>query len=223
MMNEVFTKIFDEPEFNIKEILRYAGCKSPTADVLGILEECIAECKGVISYRVCWAEYPVFAGDDMVKFPFAEVKSRALCKNLCGSKSVIVFAATVGIGIDRLIGKYGKTSPAKALMFQAIGAERIESLCDAFEREQKEYKQAENLFLRPRFSPGYGDFEIDAQMDIFRVLDPAKRIGLALGGSILMSPSKSVTAVIGVSEKADFCASGCDICEKKDCAFREGK
>lgn len=220
-MNTVFTKSFNEPKFNVKEILRYAGCKEPTDEVLKLLDECINECRGELSYRVCYAQFPISAEKDTVRFPFGEFDSHALSKNLTDCKSAIVFAATVGIGIDRLIGKYGKFSQTKAVLFQAIGAERIESLCDAFWNEQKEVLAAENMFLRPRFSPGYGDLEMDVQRDIFRVLDCPKKIGLTLSESLLMSPSKSVTAIVGISEKPTFCKSGCELCEKKDCAFKE--
>ena len=98
---------------------------------------------------------------------------------------------------------------------------RIESLADTFEKEQRNFKAAEKKFLRPRFSPGYGDFELGVQSDIFRVLDCPRRIGLSLNKSLLMSPSKSVTAIIGISDRQAVCASGCNLCDKKDCAFKE--
>ena len=95
--------------------------------------------------------------------------------------------------VDRLIAKYNRISPSKALIFQAIGAERAESLCDLFCDEMKE-KYSTN----PRYSPGYGDLPLDIQRDIFAVLDCPRKIGLTLNDSLLMSPSKSVTAIIGV-------------------------
>ena len=51
---------------------------------------------------------------------------------------------------------------------------------------------------KPRFSPGYGDFPLDFQRDIFATMSLAKNIGITLNNSLLMSPSKSVTAVIGI-------------------------
>ena len=80
------------------------------------------------------------------------------------------------------------------MFFQAIGAERIESLCDAFCAE----REAEGLRLRPRFSPGYGDLPLELQRDLFRGLDCSRKIGLTLNESLLMSPSKSVTAIAGI-------------------------
>lgn len=216
-MSTVFTKNFDEPQFNRKEILRYAGSGEDAADILSLIDECIEECKNVFTYRVCFAEFEISATENEVKFPFMTAKSKALSKNLSGCQSAIVFSATVGIGIDRLIAKYGRISPAKAVIFQAIGAERIESLCDVFCEEMKLEKKG---FLLPRFSPGYGDFSLENQLNIFRTLDCAKKIGLSLNESLLMSPSKSVTAIIGISDIPQNCGGGCRMCDKIDCDFR---
>ena len=133
----------------------------------------------------------------------------------------VVFAATIGLELDRLIARYSRLQPVKALMFQAIGAERVEALCDAFNEEVK-CRAAENgESTRPRFSPGYGDVPLALQADIFCVLDCPRKIGLSLNASLLMTPSKSVTAIIGVGKgpkQPD--KEKCSACTKGDCAFR---
>ena len=53
------------------------------------------------------------------------------------------------------------------------------------------------LAVRPRFSPGYGDLPLALQREVFAALDCPRRIGLTLSDSLLMSPTKSVTALIG--------------------------
>ena len=113
-----------------------------------------------------------------------------------GCDSVIIFAATVGIGIDRLVHKYSKLSPAKALIFQSIGTERIEALCDVLTEDIKSLGKD----IRNRFSAGYGDLPLETQKEIFKLLSPQKNIGLTLGDSLLMSPTKSVTAFIGIEK-----------------------
>ena len=52
---------------------------------------------------------------------------------------------------------------------------------------------------RPRFSAGYGDLPLGVQREIFAALDCPKHIGLTLNDSLLMSPTKSVTAIVGIS------------------------
>ncbi len=215
MDNTVLTKIYDAPRVVRAEILRYAGVKEADEMTLAIMEECLAEASAVLSYKVTFAVYSVTKTDTGLDLGFCKTASRDLMKNLGASHSVIVFCATVGLGIDRLIAKYKTISPARALMLQAIGTERIESLCDKFTEDMYE----ETGGLRPRFSPGYGDFEISHQRDIFLHLNPSKSIGVSLNESLLMSPSKSVTALVGVCGNMQG-ETGCKICKQKNCAYR---
>lgn len=190
----VTTKLFTEPPISRKEILRYAGCKDTTDESLQfLLEECLQEVLPKLSYKVCYMELPLTVVDDVCDFGCMQVQSHDLVKNLQGCENVVLFAATIGVEIDRLIMKYGAVSPVKAVLLQAIGAERIESLCDSFCDIIQEHGEK----LRPRFSPGYGDLPLELQKRIVEILDCSKNIGLALNDSMLLSPSKSVTAFVG--------------------------
>ena len=221
MSGVVLTKIYKEPMFDIQEILRYCGCGKDGSEFLPLVNECIEECREKLIYKVCYCEFPVNHGNGETDLSFMVTKSNNLAKNLEGCEKIVLFAATVGFEIDRLIAKYGRISPSKALIFQAIGAERIESLCNTFNEDVKRDFAKLRCFVRPRFSPGYGDFPLEAQRDIFRVLDCPRKIGVSLNESLLMSPSKSVTAIIGISSKCGSeKKSSCTECTKTDCEFR---
>lgn len=194
MANTVLTKIYNPVPFNRKEILRYAGVKEAVPEIDKVLDECITESCEKLSYKVCYAEFDISHTDELIDLGFMMTTSKDLMKNLKDCTQIIVFAATIGIELDRLIAKYSRISPVKALIFQAIGAERIEALCDTFSEDVTAGKNT-----KPRFSAGYGDFPLEAQKDIFAVLEPNRKIGLVLNNSLLMSPSKSVTAIIGIS------------------------
>ena len=200
MMNTVFYKSYPEPAFNLKEILRYAGCREASTEVAALLEECISECSGTLCYKICYAEYPMKFECEELDLGFARVQSKKLAQNLCGCEKIVLFAATVGLGMDRLIARYSRISPAKAHLFQAIGAERVESLCDVFNAEVTAKMRETGFCTRPRFSPGYGDLPLELQCDIFRALDCGRKLGMTLNDSLLMSPSKSVTAIIGIGK-----------------------
>lgn len=220
MNSVIINKTYRELAFCEKEILRYAGCRKADTEVQKLLQICMDEVRDKLSYRVCYRVLPVTIGDGMCDFGFFRTSSQKLALNLSGCSQVVLFAATVGVGVDRLIAKYGRISPAKALLFQAIGAAQIEMLCDIFCQDMEiELCKA----LHPRFSPGYGDLSLESQKDIFSLLDCEKRIGLTLNESLLMSPSKSVTAFAGISNgKEAKIQSKCAACDKKDCAFRRG-
>lgn len=198
-MNTVYNLSFKEPKVNMKEIRRYMASSDGGKDIRELIDECLAEVSEMLQYKVCYTVLPVESDGSVVTMPCGEIESKNLAKNLQGCGRVIVFAATVGVGIDRLITKYSRLSPAKALCFQAIGAERAEALCDAFCKKMKSELEESGEILKPRFSPGYGDLPLETQKMIFSLLDCPKRIGVTLGDSLLMSPSKSVTAFVGIT------------------------
>lgn len=220
ILNTVYVKSYKLPEYNINEIIRYAGTKELTPEMNKLLEKCLSEVRDKLSGKVCYCEFPIECRGEVIDLTFTKTNSAALRKNLNGCDSVIVFGATVGIELDRIIARYGASSPAAALMFQAIGAERIEALCNLFNDEITKQKEAHGKTTTPRFSPGYGDLSIEIQRDIFRILDCPRKIGLMLNQSLLMSPSKSVTAIIGISNTEQKQRSGCISCDKKDCIYR---
>ncbi len=197
MNTTVLTKTYNNLPFNKKEILRYSDCKDLTPEIEKLLNECIEETRNKLSYKICYCVLPVNIKESTIDFKVFKVNSEKLALNLKNCEEVIIFGATLGTEIDRLIMKYGKLSPSKALFFQGIGAAGIETLCDEF---LKDIKNELNVNLKPRFSPGFGDLELKIQKDIFKVLDCSKKIGLTLNDSLLMSPTKSVTAFVGITK-----------------------
>ena len=202
-MDGVFTRLYkaDALAVDTGEILRYAGVKELTDEVGKLLEQCISEARALIDCRVCYKEFEICLEEDEIDLGFARAKSAKLAKNLSECCRIILFSATVGGGIDRLIKKYSVSSPAKALFMQAIGTQQVEALCDLFNRQVASEAAVRGYSTRPRFSPGYGDLSLDLQRDIFESLDLTKWIGITLNDSLLMTPTKSVTAIIGLKRR----------------------
>ena len=198
MSYTVFTKQYSAPPVDRREILRYARVKEASAELEELLDRCLAQ-TDVLSYKVCWCEFALTQLENELDLGFARTASADLMRNLSGCQRIILFAATIGLEMDRLIARAERLSPAAAVMLQAIGSERVEAVCDAFNNEQKEQLLQQGLYTRPRFSPGYGDLPLQLQKDIFAVLDCPRRIGISLNESLMMSPGKSVTAIIGIS------------------------
>jgi len=211
-------KAASEPPVNRSEILRYAGGDASHADTVRLMEDCLAEMAGQWQYAVCYSVVPVKTEGQRCDFGAFFVSSASLASMLSGVTQAVVMAATVGVALDRRIQKYTRLSPSKAMMLQAVGAERIEALCDAFCRS---FAASDGAVSMRRFSPGYGDWSLEGQRELFRLLNPAKHIGLSLTDSLMMVPSKSVTAIAVCSMEERFCSKiGCRACRKHDCAFR---
>ena len=159
-----------------------------------------------LSYKVCYSAVDITWQCGVAALPVKMFGSKDLSACLKGCRKAVLMAATVGLGIDRLINKYERLSPSKALFLQALGAERVEALCDRFCRDLPGA-------LRPRFSPGYGDLPLEVQKEFITYLDCTHLIGITLNDSLLMTPSKSVTAIVGIepediSDPAGICDKG---------------
>lgn len=229
----VFTRYYvsEDLPFNRGEAMRYFGMGArgaePGPELGALFSECAQEAMAACVYRVCFAEFGISrAQDGSLDLSFTRTDSRALANNLRDCTRTVAFAATVGIGIDRLIARASAVSQARAYAFQAIGAERIEALCDRFSADVAAEYAEKGFSARPRFSCGYGDFPIEKQRDFFLALDCQRKIGVALSDSLLMTPSKSVTAVIGLrpgrtGEKGDSGKGDrCSRCGAAGCGYR---
>ena len=197
MLKTVFVKTPSPKAVDTREVLRYAGAKDDAAELIPMINSLSESSKDVFSYKVCYYAFRVFQKGENIDLGFASVRSETLKKRLSGCDYALVFAATVGIGIDRMILRAEHTSQSTALLLEALGSERVEALCDAFCEEIKENSKEAGYGITGRFSPGYGDIPLSLQKDIFCVLDAPRKIGLTLNESLIMSPKKSVSAIIG--------------------------
>ena len=174
-----------------KEALRYLGLgkHEPDPETERLLKECIREAERAAEFRHLVREYPLSVEEDgTVDGGCFRVKSANLKKNLSGCDSVLVMAVTVGAEVDRLLARYGKLSVAKAVVMQAAAAAMVEAYCNELNAGWKKEYLEKGLYLRPRFSPGYGDFPLSAQKQILDGLEAGKRIGITLTEGYLMMP-----------------------------------
>lgn len=212
-------------EANKKETLRYLGYKGQEIDapLMSLIDEVSEELLHSIHPKSVHKEFDCFvSNDDTVLLGPLTIKSKNLAKNLAGCERAVIFAATIGSSADTLIKRYSIMNLAKASVVQAAGAALIETFCDELEDSIRTDANHRSLYLRPRFSPGYGDLTLEYQRDFFNILECNKRIGISLTDTCLMYPSKSVTAIIGLSKNPN---KGCNddkclSCTKTTCEYR---
>ena len=151
------------------------------------------------------------------------LRSHSLARNLSGCEEVSLLAVTIGAAPDRFIARArAKGRASLALALQAAGAALIENWCDEVQERIREEVAPRGYYLRPRFSPGYGDLPLSYQRDFFQILKVTQHTGITLSESLLMLPTKSVTAFIGFTREisAPCHRLGCESCTKQDCAFK---
>ena len=204
-----------------REILRYMACKEEKQNEEKLIDEFLPMVMHASSPRGSFGFFDIEIKENTCFIGGVKIESVNLCKNLAGCKEAVVFALSLGTDIDRLIQKYSISRPSAAFCINAAATAVIEEFADMFCSEMKDIFLKDKLFCRPRFSPGYGDFGLSCQPFFLNLVNASKLCGINLTDSLMMIPSKSVTAVMGVSEiKLNCNKSGCEMCENKNCQFK---
>ena len=158
-----------------------------------LLNMCINEFNKAVSYKYAYVKVPVSVTENICDFGFARVKSDSLSCVLKNCKEAFIMAVSAGIEIDRQITKlYLKNDPS-AFFRDCIGSAAVESLADYIDK-----KLCKDLNTTNRFSPGYADFPLEFQRDLLARINANQTVGITLNDKIIMTPKKSITAIIGI-------------------------
>lgn len=206
------------------ETRRYLGYGKTSSDprTEQLILECLNELEELTTAKLVYRRFPLhFESSETLSAAEITITSKSLCKNLRGCYEIIFLAATLGVDADRLLKKYSRLQISKAVVFQAAAAAFLEGYCNDWQSAKADSLSREGLFLRSRFSPGYGDFSLEHQGDILNLLNAHKTIGLVMTDSSMLLPEKSITAVLGISRENKQCDSpGCEACTKIDCEYK---
>lgn len=160
------------------------------------IEECKKRLNENISYKCAYICTNIdLSKENVCDFGFMKVPSRNLYKNLSGCDRAFVMAVTTGINVDRLLSRLNITSQAEHFITDAMASAAVESFCDYVSDIMKS-----GIVCAPRFSPGYGDFSIKFQQPLLERLNALELLGITLNSSYLMTPKKSITAVMGIKK-----------------------
>ena len=214
------------------EVLRYLGYHGQeiTAEVEARLNEAIARCLSLARPRASLRSFG--CGQKAVRddgTPELSLQGCALVlegksieEHLDGAVEVGVMAVTLGSDVDRELRRLSLTDPLGQVLFDAAATAAIECAADAAEALLVSDAASRGLYTNWRFSPGYGDLPLSCQPTLLSVLDATRRLGITLTPSLLMVPTKSVTAVLGYFPQPRIGARpGCKECNLRDyCSIR---
>lgn len=213
------------------EVLRYLGINTapPPQDILRLIDECGAELLCSVRpkyvYKICSLNYP----DGIPTLDCGEIAlmGKTATDRLAGCTQIAILSATLGLEADTLIRRGQMSDMTRALIYDACATDLIEKVCDKAASEIVDIVKNDGLSVTDRFSPGYGDLPLDLQKSVCDVLDTSRKIGVNPTSELLLIPSKSVTAFIGIGPKAalkdniyTMCKQRCDLCSmKNNCRF----
>ncbi len=186
---------------NTDEVLRYMGCPPDRAHgaLREQVEDCAGELLGAVRPRWSWraVEIAFEAGGIRLEggllLPGQDLKS-----HLAGCGRAAVFCATLGAEVDALIRRAERQDMARAFTLDCCASAAVEAVCDRIETElQEKFPGCSFPF---RYSPGYGDLPLEVQGPLLELLDAPRRAGLCATQTHLLTPRKSVTAILGAAD-----------------------
>ena len=123
---------------------------------------------------------------------------RNIARHLDGCPLACLLAVTLGMESERMIARLQATSPLDALLFDACASSMTEEAAQAASQRIAELADEAGLVPTKRFSPGFGDLTLELQDAFLQTIDAGKLLGIHAGSSHLMTPMKSVTAIVGL-------------------------
>lgn len=183
------------------EALRYMGTPPERADehLRALVEDCADQLLSAIRPRWSYRVFNLSPAEDGVRLSGGLLlPGRELKRHLAHCDRAAVFCATLGADVDRLIRQTECTDMARALAVDCCASAAVEQLCDQIEVRLQALFPGCNFPYR--FSPGYGDLPLEINAPLLELLDAPRKVGLCATASHLLTPRKSVTAILGVAD-----------------------
>ncbi len=209
------------------EVLRFQGYKKgsspPTDEVLALFDEAVALGERLMAPRVVYRAVSVARQSASV----IEAGGEQLCipsiERLWGRLDAVgAGICTVGDAIEtRVSALFDAREFPLAVMLDSVGSAAVESLAEFANDVLCQAALRESLKVTNRVSPGYAGWDTAEQAALFR-LCPGAPIGVALNDACFMSPTKSISFLVGVGPEArvDHYFTQCRRCWMPDCAYR---
>lgn len=214
-------------KINREEALRYLSCsdeKSIGSTAAEIMDQCEKMLLEVIAPKLVYRYFTISSSSDnkvtLEGTPLV-LTGKDITNHLAGCSGAVLIAATIGPGADRLIRRLQVEDMAKAVITDAFASCAAEQVCEYAEDLIK--NEFEGKYFTWRYAPGYGDLPIDIQKIFLDVTDAQRKAGICTSDSRMLTPIKSVTSVMGISEKpVPTRARGCVTCNMREvCNFRK--
>ena len=220
MTNEIVLEKLDQ-----NEALRYLGYggNAPDTKVQDLLDECEELLHSIAKPRFVYKVFDI----DLVQDGVAVLNTNlvmpgnSIKEHLNGCEKAVLMGVTISMDVDRLLRKTQVNDMTRAVIIDSLASVAVEQVCNKIEEFIKndlaEYNQTW------RFGVGYGDLPLNIQGDFLDVINAPKQIGLSASKTNMLIPTKSVTAIIGLSKKEIVkIKRGCQTCNMKDsCTYRK--
>ena len=165
------------------------------------IEQYIHDAQSFISLKGAGLRVPIqeIKGSQIILAEDILFESHQLAVLLDTCRELVLMGATAGSDIMAAVGEdIAGRNVTRGVVFDATVSEMVDAslgwIMDYFNRT---LLRENRKLLKNRFSAGYGDFLLDNQKTIYRLLQ-LDRLGIQITESCILIPEKSVTAVTGI-------------------------
>jgi len=217
-----------------EEVLRYQGChnnklKKVNKTIMKITREEIErgynlfEPQGIYS-PIKIKQISFSDGRVDLKNGFSLNFSNSIINLLEGTNCLVLGVVTIGSTLENKVSElFSQGEYPRAIALDAVGTVAVEALSKYVRNLICQEVKDRNLQITRHFSPGYNDWDISQQKDIFKII-PADKIGVSLTESCMILPRKSLSWIIGIGKDIGMLLKekdACKICKLKNCQYRK--
>jgi len=217
-----------------EEVLRYQGysknkAKNPSEVSLQITREEITRGHNLFEPQGIYSSTKIkqisFSdGRVDLKNGFSLNFSNSIINLLKGTSYLVLGVVTIGSSLESKVSEFFTQGEyPRAIALDAVGTVAVESLSRYIRNLVCQEAKEQYFKITRYFSPGYGDWDISQQKDIFKII-PTNKIGVSLTESCMILPRKSLSWIIGIGKGVVILSKerdACKICKAKNCQFRK--
>ena len=177
-----------------EEVLRYLGVKVSDERTEATIDEMTKACEHIEGIETHRCFDCVFTEEGLVLSGTGTVlKGNMVRKHFGGCGKTVIVLATLGLKSEILFKRIFSLNAGKGVVLDAVYTDKIECFLDETEKElRKEYGE-----ITERISCGYGDLPIETQAELYELLN-GERLGVKINDCYMLTPNKSVIALVGV-------------------------
>ncbi len=190
-----------------------------------IVSDCIKEASNYFEPKSGMVIYPHLQEPEAIdRLHFEGITihtKRIVTGQLKRASHFALYMCTIGNKLETISKETMSRGDAlQAYIFDLIGSEAADSIADHLHQQIRKLAQSQTLSTTNRFSPGYCEWDVAEQHQLFSLL-PEQFCDVRLSDSALMHPVKSTNGIIGIGAKVKESSYSCSLCTQTECTFRD--
>ena len=146
---------------------------------------------------------------------------KQVCGYLKNATHIALFLCTAGNLYTKLSAELNQRSDfMESFIVDAIGSLTVEKAMDYIQQNLSNTLLSKNIRITNRYSPGYCNWPLTGQQDLFRLIG-TNPTSILLSESSLMNPVKSVSGIIGIGTEVKQQGYRCNTCRDINCIYRK--